>query len=302
MKKAMFLAVCVTLIAAAPALCLSVPSLINYQGVLTDANGNLITGTLTKPMIFAVYDAANGGVMKWGPENQTVQIVNGQFNVLLGSVLTNPAITTAFDGPNRYLSIKVDGVELLPRQQVLSTGYAVQAERAVHAALADNATNAVNAASAAKADTVQGTKAQLDANGNFIRKIARATGIGPIDDTDSGQIKSRVLTFNKIKSDTAVRIGYTDNIRVMNGGFSCRREIRVDGVSCPGGAIFYDFYGAPTNINNHRSQQVVGYCQGIASGVHEIQIWSGPVPGYSQGDCMTGWQGSTWVIEAEEVY
>ncbi|MCP4105252.1 MAG: hypothetical protein GY749_06910 [Desulfobacteraceae bacterium] len=257
----------------------SVPPLINYQGMLADANGNPMIGT--KKLTFNIYDAAIGGNLVWGPQVfDSVPLINGRFNVILGTTDNNgKLIIDAFDAKERYLGITVDSnSEISPRQQILSAPYAIQA---------------VNA------ETIKGTKAQLDANGIFIRKITRATGNGP--ETGAGLITGRVLKFNKIRDDTAIRIGYTDNTRVMNG--AGRLEIIVDGVSCPGGALIYDYamLNSP-NSNHHGSQQVVGYCQGITSGEHEIQIRTGTVSEYPVGDIDIGYKYSTWVIEVEEVY
>ncbi|MDM8560089.1 hypothetical protein [Candidatus Parabeggiatoa sp. HSG14] len=143
-------------------------------------------------------------------------------------------------------------------------------------------------------------KAKLDVNGNFIRTIAHATGNGPNDGTDVGQIKSRVLTFSKAKANTKIRIGYTDNLRTYRSGKGCRWEVRIDGSSCPNQALVYDDH-ASAKDNTHSSRTVVGYCSGIAAGSHTIGIWVSNVPGYSGSDCHTGWKSSTWVIEAEEV-
>ncbi len=136
--------------------------------------------------------------------------------------------------------------------------------------------------------------------GNLIRTIAYATSNGPNDGTDVGQIKSRVLSFSKAKTDTKIRISYTDNLRTHGSAKGCRWEIRVDGRSCPNQALVYDDY-ASGNDNTHSSRTVAGYCSGVAAGSHTIGIWVGNTPGYSGSDCYTGWSSSTWVIEAEEI-
>ncbi len=143
-------------------------------------------------------------------------------------------------------------------------------------------------------------KAKLDVAGNFIRTIAHATGNGPNDGTQVGQIASRVLSFSKAKTNTKIRISYTDNLRTAGTGKACRWEIRVDGGSCPNQALVYDDY-ANEDDDTRTSSTVVGYCSGVAAGSHTIGIWVGKTPGYSGSDCHTGWNNSTWVIEAEEV-
>ncbi len=106
----------------------SVPPLINYQGMLADANGNPLTGT--KKLTFNIYDAAIGGNVIWGQQIfDNVPLFNGRFNVILGTTDTEGRlITDAFSSGNRYLGIKVDSnSEIAPRQQILSTPFAIQA-------------------------------------------------------------------------------------------------------------------------------------------------------------------------------
>jgi hypothetical protein len=105
-----------------------VPSqtLISYQGTLTDPSGNPVNATVT--MVFALYDAASGGNRLWGPETQSVQVSNGLFHVLLGSV-------TAIDpeplSGDLYLDIKVNGETLTPRELLTSVAYAVEVSKVV---------------------------------------------------------------------------------------------------------------------------------------------------------------------------
>ncbi len=87
--------------------------LISYQGTLTDEQGNPISATVT--MQFALYDASSGGTLKWGPETQSVQVTDGLFNVLLGSVTAiNPANLTG----DLWLDIKVESEQLTPRERL----------------------------------------------------------------------------------------------------------------------------------------------------------------------------------------
>ncbi len=104
----------------------SVPPLVNYQGLLTDAAGKPQTGT--KKLEFNLYDAATGGNKVWGPQVfETVPLVNGMFNVILGTTdAGGKSIADAFGAKDRYLGMKVDdGTELVPRQQILSTPFAI---------------------------------------------------------------------------------------------------------------------------------------------------------------------------------
>src|SRR5262245_31645536 len=90
-----------------------VPSLINYQGVLSDPTGtNLVTTNYA--VSFYIFDNQSGqGAPTWGPQvfdggsapghGQKVAVVNGYFNVILGDADTNGvSIANAFSGPPRW--------------------------------------------------------------------------------------------------------------------------------------------------------------------------------------------------------
>ena len=99
------------------------PQLLNYQGRLTDANGAPRNGSF--PMSFAIL----GGTSSWS-EAQTVNVANGFFSVLLGSVTPFPADlftsgqTDAF-GPLRYLRVSVNGETLSPDIRIVSVAWAI---------------------------------------------------------------------------------------------------------------------------------------------------------------------------------
>ena len=101
-----------------------VPALINYQGKIADADGLPVEGELS--ITFRIYDAASGGSSLW-EEAQTVMVLNGVYNTLLGSV--SAFDEDLFDGAERYLSIQVgDDEESSSRSQLVSTPYAMSAK------------------------------------------------------------------------------------------------------------------------------------------------------------------------------
>lgn len=119
---------CVAVLIAVPAAA-QVPPLVNYQGRLTDAIGEPLSGNLN--LAFRVFAAPCGvhpcgDVPVWGPAMMVVAVVDGSFNVVLGDDIDGDPIADAFNGPNRYVEITVDGAApILPRQQVLSAPYAL---------------------------------------------------------------------------------------------------------------------------------------------------------------------------------
>lgn len=158
--------------------------------------------------------------------------------------------------------------------------------------------------SVADADEVNANFDTLATAVNY-RTITRATGLGPQDAIDSGVIVSRTLEVMKDRADTALRIGYTDNFRAFRSGglaTGCSWEIRVDGSTCPSGALRYDYYVSPGSTNIHRQGSVVGCCEGLGAGGHTIQIVVTNTLAGPTSDCHTGFNASRWVIEAEEVF
>lgn len=101
---------------------------IAYQGRLADANGNPLTSTV--PMIFRLYDAANGGVPLWEEQwtgSSSVQISDGLFNVMLGSLAPIPAsLITSHSSLFLGITVGTDD-EMAPRVQLGSVPFAVQA-------------------------------------------------------------------------------------------------------------------------------------------------------------------------------
>jgi len=153
----------VTLIIMLLALCLFVPAifaqapqLINYQGRL-NLGGNPVTGTFS--MVFSIYSVANGGTAIY-TETQNVNVSDGVFNVLIGSVTAIP--TNVFtNAGDRFLGVKVGtDAEMSPRFRLASVAYAVRASESdgVADGAIGNADLANNAVTAGKIATGQVVK------------------------------------------------------------------------------------------------------------------------------------------------
>lgn len=101
----------------------AVPHLINYQGKLTNSQGQPITGAVN--VTFRIYDQESGGSPLWTETYTGLTIDKGIFNVMLGGVT---ALNLAFD-KQYYLGIQVGSdTEMIPRQRLASSGYAVMSE------------------------------------------------------------------------------------------------------------------------------------------------------------------------------
>ena len=125
-KQHCFVVMAILLLLLSALNCWAVPPEINYQGKLTDTNGDPVTETSVQ-MQFGVYEAASGGSALWS-ESQTVNIHEGVFNVRLGSV--TPFLIGLFGG-ERFLGITVGaGTEMTPRHPLVSVPYALAADDA----------------------------------------------------------------------------------------------------------------------------------------------------------------------------
>jgi hypothetical protein len=125
----------------------SVPKLINYQGRLTKADGKTPIDDGTYGVQFRLWNKPlptdAGNQLVWGAEYQ-VALLDGQFNVILGApggtVISGGGVNDlsfAFGDGERFLGLTISkdksgaavssAQEILPRQQLLSVPYALQA-------------------------------------------------------------------------------------------------------------------------------------------------------------------------------
>ncbi len=99
-----------------------IPNKIYYQGRITDKDKIPVTGTVD--FVFNIYDAYVGGNLLWSETHNSVSVIRGVFNVILGS--SNP-INLSFN-TNYWLEINLNGSVLTPRRQFLSAAYAYRAQ------------------------------------------------------------------------------------------------------------------------------------------------------------------------------
>ena len=114
--------------ALAVAACLSaaaaVPTNLSYQGYLTSPTGVPVNTTVS--MEVKLYNALTGGGVVWS-DTQSVAVVNGVYNVVLGSV-ANPLDENVLAVP-LYLTVAVNGdPDMAPRTPLASAPYAILAK------------------------------------------------------------------------------------------------------------------------------------------------------------------------------
>ncbi|MBN1423826.1 hypothetical protein JXA88_04650 [Candidatus Fermentibacteria bacterium] len=101
-----------------------IPTLISYQGKVTDASGTPVPDN-TYNMRFRIYNVATGGTSLWDSGTRSIALSGGIFNVLLGES-PQPALNLAFDA-DYWLLVTFAGADQTPRQRLVSTGYAYMA-------------------------------------------------------------------------------------------------------------------------------------------------------------------------------
>lgn len=107
-----------------------VPGQVDFQGLLLDAAGDPVNGLVD--LDFALFDVDTGGSALWSELHTDVSVVDGVYDVALGSI--TPLTPTLLAGSSVYLEITVDGETLTPRRQLLAVPYALRAAEADAAA------------------------------------------------------------------------------------------------------------------------------------------------------------------------
>ena len=153
--------------------------LMNYQGKVANSDGTPLDGTVS--IQFSMYDHETEGTALWSEVHSAVIIQNGIMNVLLGSI--NPLPAHLFDGSDRWLGLQIgDDPEMSPRQQIVSVGYALRADRA------NNADYAV------EADMLDGQHASSFASGDHNHDADYLNEIGP--ESMTGESNGPILTVS----------------------------------------------------------------------------------------------------------
>lgn len=212
-----------------------VPRTISFQGVLTDASGNLVPDG-NHQLAIKLYSNAVGGTPVF-TENHTVPVVKGVFNAIIGSVTVLPA-SLLFDRAY-FLGVSVNGgSELAPRTALTAVPFALRAERAnVAESLVPNATGVVTSINNQSGTlTMQGGGGTtVTSNGNtfVISSVGGGgTGIQGVQSNDGTlaiqnpngpvanlSVASNAITSDKIASGQVVKSvnGLTDNVTLAAG-------------------------------------------------------------------------------------
>lgn len=103
-----------------------VPALINYQGLLTDINGNVVSGS--KTVSISIHDAATNGTQLYTENIGSVTAQNGIYSFQFGSGPT--FASTLSTGAQHWLQVTLDGIAQTPRERLVSVPFAIKAAQA----------------------------------------------------------------------------------------------------------------------------------------------------------------------------
>ena len=117
---------CLAILLSLSSLLADIPSLINYQGLLTDNNGNVVTGN--KAISIAIYDASTNGTLLYSENIGTITVQNGVYSFQFGS---GPGFATALAATGQHwLQVTIDSVAQTPRERLVSVPFAIKAASA----------------------------------------------------------------------------------------------------------------------------------------------------------------------------
>ena len=114
-----------------------IPSTFNYQGLLRNPDGSLMTGAYT--ITAQVYDVATAGSALYTETFPNVTVRDGLFNIVLGDDPGSQNLQSVFSATPRYIGITLvgQGDELIPRQRLHGVPWALYATNAADADLLD---------------------------------------------------------------------------------------------------------------------------------------------------------------------
>ncbi len=195
------------------------PRMVNIQGRLADAGGNAVTDG-SYDVTFSLYTVETGGTPIW-TENVNVDVVNGLFSTMLGSVTVLP--DSIFSGnPLLWLGMKVGtDPEMTPRQQFVAMPYSYVSYNTANSGagwIDDNNTVRLSNVNDSVGIGTSTPSAKLDVVGNM--KLTGDLSLG--DSNHTGGLKiyhngvtNQLCEFNSYAYGGFVRT-YDENLNTIN--------------------------------------------------------------------------------------
>jgi sugar lactone lactonase YvrE len=236
---------------------LAAPSEINYQGVLTDQQGNPVNGV--RAMQIKLYDAPTGGNMTYQENIGNVTVVDGIYSFKFGA--SGNGIASALNG-NDHLALVVDSVEQPARTKILAVPYALKAKESedvaelknllYHFGVIGNYANtctvstlagSVNSGSVDGIGTAasfgwplgvavdsSGNVYVADAQNNKIRKITSSGAVTTLAGSQVGGAVDGTGTAARFSYPVGVAVDSSGNVYVADSGNNKIRKITSAGV------------------------------------------------------------------------
>jgi hypothetical protein len=174
------------LLTLVPQLEAAVPHLINYQGFLTDENGDPVNGPVT--LAFAVFPDSAAGLPVWGPSQYDgVNVVEGVFHVILGAA--TPLPQSLFTGSILWLETRVNGTPVLPRRKLVSVPYSLRA---------------------AVADSLAAPTGDWSADGDNIYRLLGNVGIGTATPDQKLTVQGTIRATDRVMASVVEITGGSD--------------------------------------------------------------------------------------------
>jgi len=196
-----------------------IPQTISYQGILTD-DSSVIVPDGTYSLTFSIYNVETLGTPLWTEAHPSVEVKNGVFNVILGSVTP---LNISFDA-QYWLEVEVNSAILSPRVKLTSAAYSLNAR-----SVADGAVTTAKLADGAATTA----KIQPDV-------VSSVDGVSN-DGGNVDLIPQNTVTINPNDTANTITIGETHSSALDNPHNTTAAQtgalVSVDGVSNPGGNI-----------------------------------------------------------------
>ncbi len=214
-----------------------VPSAMNYQGLLTDTNGNAVAPDSPENhnIEFRLYKDATGGTALWG-ETQTVTVFKGNFSVVLGNGTSLSGIPSGSTGfvaqftgastSDLYFGITPQGgAEFAPRQKILASAFALRA-RTAESVMQTTGSSTFNSVNITGSSSVSGN--------NFLQFGAGISG----QDANAGKIGYQIYN------------GALDIVGAGTNNINRTISIYAEGGTTFNGAINFPSYGQYLNLHD----------------------------------------------------
>ena len=112
-------------------------------------------------------------------------------------------------------------------------------------------------------------------------------------------------SFNKLTSDTSLKVSFQGNMRVRGSNKCNRWYFKFNGNECSGpmtidASVHNSWPQGTANFDQLHHRSFEGYCENIPQGAVRVELWVGQCSGKTLGDAWTGWN-SVSRIMIEEV-